>query len=81
MGWFLGWQRTSKLLTGHLASSLEGCHSTEESVAAIRSWPELWKCYMCLPVERYQEVFSDEVADEPSNIQCPSEGALSSHEI
>ena len=81
MGWFLGWQRTSKLLTGHLASSLEGCHSTEESVAAIRSWPELWKYYMCLPVERYQEVFSDEVADEPSNIQCPSEGALSNHEI
>ena len=81
MGWFLGWQRTSKLLTGHLASSLEGCHSTEESVAAIQSWPELWMYYMCLRVERYQEVSSDEVADAPSNIQCRSEGALSNHEI
>jgi len=30
-------------MVGLFASSLMGCHSTDEFVAAIRSWPELWK--------------------------------------
>jgi hypothetical protein len=68
-------------MPGFLASSPEGCHSTEESIAAILSWPELWKYYISLLAQQYQEVSSDEVADASSNIQCPSECALSNHEI
>jgi hypothetical protein len=68
-------------MLGLLASSLEGCHSTEESVAAIPSEPELWKYYICLLAQQYQEVSFDEVADAPSNILCPSEGVLSNREI
>lgn len=37
-------------MSGLVASSREGCHSTEESAVAIRSWPEFWKRYICLLV-------------------------------
>jgi len=40
---------------GLFVSSLAGCRSTDEFVAAIRSWPELWKDNLRLMVELVQE--------------------------
>ena len=72
-------------MPGVFASSLEGCRSTDEFVAAIRSWPELWKDNQRLLGELAQEPFQsnetahaarqDSVAGGLSNGVCCEAGS------
>jgi len=64
-------------MPGLFASSLAGCHSTDEFVAAIRSWPELWKDNLRLLGKLAQES-SHSNASSPADGQDFSVSGLSS---